>query len=136
MVRLPKIQEPLNADQYSTYLGQAAKNSGTPLPGGYSDLGNGIYRFQDNTNTDWFKEVFKTGTRQNHNINLSGGGAHNTYNVSLDYFKQKGTLEGAGPNYERFSARVNNTMLFILTQIRMVWVFPTLLSMYRVCMVM
>ena len=100
----------MNADQYSTYLGQAAKNSGTPLPGGYSDLGNGIYRFQDNTNTDWFKEVFKTGTRQNHNINLSGGGAHNTYNVSLDYFKQKGTLEGAGPNYERFSARVNNTM--------------------------
>ena len=100
----------MNANQYSTYLGQAAKNSGTPLPGGYSDLGNGIYKFQDNTNTDWFEEVFKTGIRHNHNINLSGGGAHNTYNVSLDYFKQKGTLEGAGPNYERFSARVNNTM--------------------------
>ena len=41
---------------------------------------------------------------------LSGGGAHNTYNVALDYFNQKGTLEGAGPNYERFTARVNNTM--------------------------
>ena len=100
----------MNADQYSTYLGQAAKSSGTPLPGGYSDLGNGIYKFQDNTNTDWFKEVFKTGTRQNHNINLSGGSAHNTYNIGLDYFNQKGTLEGAGPNYERFTARVNNTM--------------------------
>jgi len=54
--------------------------------------------------------VFKTGVRQNHNINLGGGGAHNTYNVSLDYFKQTGTLEGAGPNYQRFTARVNNTM--------------------------
>ena len=100
----------MNADQYSTYLGQATKNSGTPLPGGYSDLGNGVYKFQDNTNTDWFKEVFKTGIRQNHNVNLSGGGAHNTYNIGLDYFNQKGTLEGAGPNYERFTARVNNTM--------------------------
>ena len=45
--------------------------------------------------------IFKTGIRQNHNVNLSGGGAHNTYNVSLDYYNQKGTLEGAGPNYER-----------------------------------
>ena len=64
----------------------------------------------DNTDTNWFKEVFKTGIRQNHNVNLSGGGANNTYNVGLDYFKQKGTMEGAGPNYERFTARVNNTM--------------------------
>ena len=100
----------MDADQYSTYLGQAAMNSGTPLPGGYSEIGGGTYKFMDNTNTDWFKEVFKTGTRQNHNINLSGGGAHNTYNIGLDYYNQKGTLEGAGPNYERFTARVNNTM--------------------------
>ena len=100
----------MDADQYSTYLGQAAANSGTPLPGGYSAVGNGAYKFMDNTNTDWFKEVFKTGIRQNHNINLSGGGAHNTYNIGLDYYNQKGTLEGAGPNYERFTARVNNTM--------------------------
>ena len=59
---------------------------------------------------DWFNEVFKTGVRQNHNVNLSGGGANNTYNIGLDYFSQKGTLEGAGPNFERFTARVNNTM--------------------------
>ena len=100
----------MNADQYSQYLGQAAANSNTPLPGGYSLGADGRYHFMDNTDTDWFKEVFKTGTRQNHNINLSGGGAHNTYNVGLDYFQQKGTLEGAGPNYQRFTARVNNTM--------------------------
>ena len=101
----------MDADQYSQYLGQACANSGTPLPGGYSlNAETGQYQFRDNTNTDWFKEVFKTGTRQNHNVNLSGGGANNTYNVSLDYFNQKGTLEGAGPNYERYTARVNNTM--------------------------
>ena len=100
----------MNADQYSNYLGQAAANSNTPLPSGYSMGEDGKYHFMDKTNTDWFNEVFKKGVRQNHNVNLSGGGAHNTYNIGLDYFNQKGTLEGAGPNYQRFTARVNNTM--------------------------
>ena len=104
------VYDVMNADQYSQYLGMAAANSGTPLPGGYSLGEDGKYHFMDNTNTDWFKEVFKTGIRQNHNVNLSGGGANNTYNIGLDYFGQKGTMEGAGPNYERFTARVNNTM--------------------------
>ncbi len=101
----------MNADQYSQYLGQASSNSGTPLAGGYSlNPETGRYQFQDGTNTNWFDEVFKTGIRQNHNVNLSGGSAHSTYNIGLDYFSQKGTLEGAGPNYDRFTARVNNTM--------------------------
>jgi TonB-linked SusC/RagA family outer membrane protein len=101
----------MDADQYSQYIGQACANSNTPLPGGYSlDASTGRYHFMDNTNTDWFNEVFKSGIRQDHNVNLSGGGAHNTYNVALDYFDQKGTLEGAGPNYKRYTARVNNTM--------------------------
>ena len=105
------VYDVMDADQYSQYIGQACANSNTPLPGGYKlDSTTGKYHFQDNTNTNWFKEVFKTGIRQNHNVNLSGGGAHNTYNVSLDYYNQKGTLEGAGPNYERYTARVNNTM--------------------------
>ena len=105
------VYDVMNANQYSQYLGQAAANSNTPLPGGYHfDEATGQYRFQDDTNTDWFDEVFKTGIRQNHNVNLSGGGANNTYNIGLDYYSQKGTLEGAGPNFERFTARVNNTM--------------------------
>jgi TonB-dependent SusC/RagA subfamily outer membrane receptor len=85
----------MNADQYSNYIGQACANSATNLPSGYSlDPTTGKYKFMDNTNTDWFKEVFKTGIRQDHNVNFSGGGANNTYNVALDYFNQKGTLEG------------------------------------------
>ena len=100
----------MNADQYSNYLGIAAANSGTPLPGGYSLGDDGKYHFRDNTNTDWFKESFKTGTRMNHNVNLSGGGAHNTYNIGLDFYDQKGTIEGAGPDFKRYTVRVNNTM--------------------------
>ena len=105
------VYDVMNADQYSRHLGISGTNSGIALPGGYKlDPETGYYRFQDDTDTDWFKEVFKTGIRQDHNVNLSGGGAHNTYNISLDYFNQKGTLEGAGPNYKRYTARVNNTM--------------------------
>ena len=104
------VYDVMNAEQYSRYLGQAAENTGIQVPGGYSKGGDGFYHFQDNTDTDWFKEVFKTGIRQNHNVNLSGGGANNTYNIGLDYYNQKGTLEGAGPNYKRYTARVNNTM--------------------------
>ena len=105
------VYDVMNADQYSQYIGQACTNSGTPIPGGYKlNPETGRYQFMDNTNTDWFNEVFKTGVRQNHNVNFSGGGAHNTYNIALDYFQQKGTLEGAGPNYKRYTARVNNTM--------------------------
>lgn len=105
------VYDVMNADQYSNYIGQACANSDTQLPGGYSlDATTGKYVFMDDTDTDWFDEVFKTGIRQNHNVNLSGGGAHNTYNIGLDYFSQKGTLEGAGPNYERYTVRANNTM--------------------------
>ena len=100
----------LDAEQYSRYLGIAAQNAGIPAPGGYSLGSDGYYHFRDDTNTNWLDEAFKTGIRQNHNVNLSGGGANNTYNISLDYYKQKGTLEGAGPNFERYTARVNNTM--------------------------
>ena len=105
------VYDVMDASQYSQYLGLACANSNTPLAGGYRlNPETNRYEFQDATNTKWFDEVFKTGTRQNHNVNFSGGGAQNTYNISLDYFQQKGTLEGAGPNYERFTARVNNTM--------------------------
>ena len=100
----------MNAAQYSNYLGIAAANSGTPLPGGYSKVSDGVYQFRDNTDTDWFKEAFKTGIRQNHNVNLSGGGANNTYNIGLDYYDQKGTIEGSGPDFRRYTARVNNSM--------------------------
>ena len=108
-----KVYDVMDADQYSQYLGTAyeqsmATNNAVTMPGGYTKEGD-TWKFIDNTNTDWFDEVFKTGIRQNHNVNISGGGKNNTYNVGLDYYSQKGTLEGAGPNYDRYTVRVNNT---------------------------
>ena len=103
------VYEVMDATQYGDYVRMAFANSGMEAPAGYQ-LDNPLYLDPNEINTDWFDEVFKTGIRQNHNVNISGGGANNTYNVGLDYFSQKGTLEGAGPNYDRFTVRVNNTM--------------------------
>jgi len=103
------VYDVMDAKQYGDYVRMAFANSGMEAPAGYQE-GNELYLDPNVINTDWFDEVFKTGIRQNHNVNISGGGANNTYNVGLDYFSQKGTLEGAGPNYDRFTVRVNNTM--------------------------
>lgn len=99
----------MNSTQYGQYVTMAYGNSGMEVPDGYNPASS-KYIDPNVVNTNWFNEAFKTGVRQNHNINLSGGGANNTYNIGLDYFSQKGTMVGAGPNFERFTARVNNTM--------------------------
>lgn len=107
------VYDVMDSKQYGQYITMAYGNSGMDVPGGY-DPSNPKYLYNADgsakVDTDWFKEAFKTGVRQNHNVNFSGGGANNTYNVALDYFSQKGTMYGAGPNFDRYTARVNNTM--------------------------
>jgi TonB-dependent starch-binding outer membrane protein SusC len=103
------VYDVMDSYQYGKYVTMAYKNSGMDVPAGY-DPANAKYIDPKAVNTNWFNEAFKTGIRQNHNVNLSGGGANNTYNVALDYFGQKGTMVGAGPNFDRYTARVNNSM--------------------------
>nr|WP_319397319.1 TonB-dependent receptor [uncultured Carboxylicivirga sp.] len=113
------VYDVMDATQYKDYITMAYGNSEMDVPGGYNpnnfsdeESYNVLFK-SDGTpwvDTDWFDEVFKTGIRQNHNINLSGGGEFNTYNIGLDYFSQEGTMEGAGPNFDRYTARINNTM--------------------------
>lgn len=103
------VYDVMDASEYGEYVTMAYTNSGMDVPAGY-DPNSEKYVDPSEVNTDWFEEAFKTGMRQNHNLNMSGGGAHNTYNLALDYFSQEGTMEGAGPNYERYTARINNTM--------------------------
>ena len=99
----------MDSYQYGEYTTMAYQNSGMDVPAGYNPASE-KYIDPGVVNTNWFNEAFKTGIRQNHNINLSGGGANNTYNIGLDYYKQEGTMVGAGPNFERYTARVNNVM--------------------------
>ena len=101
----------MDAAQYGDYIRNSYANSGLSekVPAGYV-VGSNAYLDPATNNTDWFKEMFKPGIRQNHNVNFSGGGENSTFNVGLDYFSQKGTLVGAGPNFDRFTIRVNNTL--------------------------
>ncbi len=103
------VYKVMNAEQYGNFIRMAFENSGLAVPAGY-DPTSELYVDPAQVNTDWFNETFKTGIRQNHNVNLSGGGENSTFNVALDYFSQRGTMVGAGPNYDRFTARVNNTL--------------------------
>lgn len=103
------VYDVMDSYQYGQYVTMAYENSGLDVPDGYNPT-NEKYIDPSEVNTNWFDEAFKTGVRQNHNINISGGGANSTYNVALDYYSQKGTMEGAGPNFDRYTARINNTM--------------------------
>lgn len=102
------VYDVMDSYQYGEYVTMAYTNSGMAVPAGY-DPASAKYVDPGEVNTNWFNEAFKTGIRQNHNINLSGGGANNTYSIGLDYFTQQGTMEGAGPNFDRYTARINNT---------------------------
>ncbi len=107
------VYDVMNSEQYGKYITMAYNNFGQDVPSGYDPASPNYLYNADGTakvNTDWFKETFKTGIRQDHNINVSGGGENNTYNIALDYFNQRGTMEGAGPNLDRYTARINNSM--------------------------
>ena len=103
------VYDVMDSYQYGEYLNMAYGNNGLDVPAGYHPESE-KYIDPGEVNTNWFDEAFKTGIRQNHNLNLSGGGANNTYNLALDYYGQEGTMVGAGPNLDRFTARLNNTM--------------------------
>ena len=103
------VYDVMDSEQYGQYITMAFNNNNMDVPNGY-DPNHEDYINPNEVNTNWQDEAFKTGIRQNHHVNLSGGGENNTYNLSLDYFSQEGTIEGAGPNLERYTARLNNTM--------------------------
>jgi len=115
------VYDVMDAKEYGKYVTMAYNNFNIDVPSGYNPTSSNYLYNTDGSakvNTNWFDEAFKTGIRQNHNINLSGGGENNTYNLGLDYYSQKGTIEGAGPNFDRYTARFNNTMEVKFLKIR------------------
>lgn len=95
-------------DEYRELDAEVRANGGTTpvvVPGNDP---NSEYYIQG-VNTDWQKEGLKTGMRQDQNFQFSGGGENTTYLMALDYFQNKGTFVGNGPDYKRYSARINTT---------------------------
>jgi iron complex outermembrane receptor protein len=56
-------------------------------------------------NTDWEKEVTRTGYSQNHNVSFSGGTEATKYRASLNYFEQQGVVLSSG--MKRYQGRLN-----------------------------
>lgn len=57
-------------------------------------------------NTDWFREITRTGFQHNHSLSVSGGTDKTTYLFSAGYFSEKGILRRS--DYERLTLRLNN----------------------------
>ncbi|WP_228850768.1 SusC/RagA family TonB-linked outer membrane protein [Aegicerativicinus sediminis] len=68
--------------------------------------------FIDDIDTDWQDAGYKDGYIMNHNFNVSGGTEKGNYFVSADYLDNVGTLVGSGPDYKRYSFRVNSDFEF------------------------
>lgn len=90
---------------YQTINSELLANAGQgPVPG--NDPSSPDYI--SNINTDWQDTGYKDGSIQNYNMNVSGGTDKTSYYISLDYLNNKGTLVGDGPDYKRYSFRVNS----------------------------
>lgn len=56
---------------------------------------NGITLVNDlGANTDWQKEVQRTGWSHNHNVSISGGSEQVAYNSSINYMERQGVIKG------------------------------------------
>lgn len=69
----------------------------------YASANNFTLPNDEGANTDWQKEVQRTGVSHNHNIAVSGGNEKSNYNVSLNYMDQQGVIHGT--ERDRFSGR-------------------------------
>lgn len=69
----------------------------------YASANNFELGTDEGADTDWQKEVERTGISHSHNIAVSGGNTKSNYNVSLNYIDHQGIIRGS--EMERFGAR-------------------------------
>ncbi|MEN9918290.1 MAG: hypothetical protein RL662_726, partial [Bacteroidota bacterium] len=72
----------------------------------FTNAGKSLAKHFDG-NTDWQKEVFKTGLVQDHNVSFSGGGKESKYFISSNYQSNSGTT--IGTKSERLTLRANTS---------------------------
>lgn len=90
---------------YQTINTELLANAGQPpVPGNDPNSPDYI----SNIDTDWQNAGYQDGSIQNYNLALSGGSEQTNYYVSMDVIDNQGTLVGSGPDYRRYSMRVNS----------------------------
>jgi TonB-linked SusC/RagA family outer membrane protein len=105
----PKGLNMLNGDDYTMLMKQAKFNPSQSEAAANVDEYNYDPAFSEyenfNNNTDWVKEVTKTGLTHDHYLTASGGGERARYRVSAGFFKQSGTI--IGQELSRITSRAN-----------------------------
>jgi len=95
-----------NAEQFTTM----ALESGSEADASY--ILNAMQRYGrsrinpnvPDVNTDWYDEILRTASIQNHSLSVSGGDKNASYSIGTSYFNQKGILDMKN-EYERFNLR-------------------------------
>ena len=105
----PNGYKMLNGDEYTMLLKEEYFNPSM------SDMASNIQELNYNpsfpeyemynNNTDWLKEVKKTGWRQNHYLALSGGGEKAHFRIGAGYDHETGSI--IEQQLDRFTSRVN-----------------------------
>jgi TonB-linked SusC/RagA family outer membrane protein len=103
---ITKTPSMLTADQFAAAVAQFA-------PGSVGQL--------QTANTDWFREIDRTGFGQEHNVAVSGAGSSMDYRISANFLDQKGIIRnnntrriGLGANYNQRLASDRLTLRFNL----------------------
>lgn len=91
MDKVAKHMKLMDAAQYKSFV----LNNGFSLDP-YDDQG---------ANTNWQKEVERTGISNNHNVSITGGSGKTQYAASMNYFKNQGVIKGT--DLERYIGRAS-----------------------------
>ena len=96
--QVPKTYDMMDAAGYAATNARAYQASGMAVQPGVANYNGAV-------NTDWIDESLRTGSVQDYNASISGGGNGSKYLISGGYFKDKGVL--IAREFERASFRVN-----------------------------
>jgi TonB-linked SusC/RagA family outer membrane protein len=105
---MPRLPEMMGAEAYRLYTTEMLADK-TPNVGRFKFLNNDptyFYYNQYHNNTDWNDEVYENAFSQNYGINVQGGDAVASYNLSVGYSLGNSTLKRN--DFSRFNMRLNS----------------------------
>lgn len=91
----------VNARQFAQLANELEQNVGNQPLYNVEDFGVG---------TDWQDQIFRNAPVSSVNLGASGGNANTSYNLSVNYFDQKGVVKES--EFERLTIRLNNQYKF------------------------